>query len=86
MKKLKTDLLENEARFVARIVEGEVVEAMENSRIDFLHMANVLVKRMGASRERSLALTKLEESLSWVNAALMKNGLREYDDGTPVIR
>jgi hypothetical protein len=38
------------------------------------HLAELLLRRCPASRERSLALTKLEESVMWANASIARHG------------
>jgi len=43
-------------------------------RDEFKHLAEKVTMNLSSSRERSLALTKLEESLFWVNAHIARDG------------
>jgi hypothetical protein len=52
-------------------------EFYETWRVVVHHTAAGLLQRLPPSRERSLALTKLEEAVMWGNAAAARGGLRE---------
>lgn len=41
--------------------------------------AERLIRRIGPCRERSLALTKLDEALMWANAAIAETGVADYE-------
>jgi hypothetical protein len=42
-------------------------------RQDYLHLAEMVLRKVPASRERALALTALQESLMWANAGVAIN-------------
>lgn len=44
-----------------------------------LEEAEHLIRRMGPCRERSLALTKLDEALLWANVAIAEAGVADYE-------
>ncbi len=45
----------------------------ESLRATAKHLAEVMLEYCPESRERSLALTKLEESVMWANASIARN-------------
>lgn len=52
----------------------ETIHAHEATRDDCLHLALVLDERLPDGREKSLAITHLEEVMFWANAAIARNG------------
>lgn len=44
-----------------------------------LEQAEQIIKKIGPCRERSLALTKLDEALLWANAAIAEAGVADYE-------
>ncbi len=42
-------------------------------RQDFIHVAEMVIRKVPAGRERSLALTSLQEALMWANAGVAIN-------------
>ena len=42
--------------------------------------AEGMVRRIAPSRERSLALTKLDETLFWANAAIAAEGVMDHEE------
>lgn len=42
--------------------------------------AEGMVRRIAPSRERSLALTKLDEALFWANAAIAAEGVMDHEE------
>jgi hypothetical protein len=52
--------------------EGKV-EAYQRIREDARLMANTINTQAPESREKSLAITKLEETVMWANAAIARN-------------
>lgn len=44
-----------------------------------LEQAEQIIKKIGPCRERSLALTKLDEALLWANAAIAETGVADYE-------
>ncbi|WP_163538322.1 hypothetical protein [Gracilibacillus sp. YIM 98692] len=51
----------------------EKVKVYNGLREHFKHMAQIIDRRCPDSREKSLALTKLEESMMWANASIARN-------------
>ena len=43
-----------------------------------LEEAEKLILKIGPCRERSLALTKLDEALMWANVAIVEAGVADY--------
>lgn len=54
-------------------------EKMEAIRLNFHEVTGVILGNVAVSRERSLAITKLEEALMWTMASLARGN---YDDLT----
>ncbi|EEL13981.1 hypothetical protein bcere0016_54320 [Bacillus cereus 95/8201] len=52
--------------------EGQV-EKFTDIRNEGLHFANLIDSTCPNSREKSLALTKLEEAVMWANASIARN-------------
>lgn len=44
-----------------------------------LEQAEQIIKKIGPCRERSLALTKLDEVLLWANTAIAEAGVADYE-------
>lgn len=64
-------------RFTYQRPDEEQVERIETLRMKLLDMAWDIEKYCLPGRERSIALTKLEEVMMWANAAIV----REDKDG-----
>ena len=60
-------------RFVYHKPFGDQSERYENIRSVALEFATLLVNSCPESRELSLALTKLEESVMWANSSIARN-------------
>ncbi len=45
-------------------------------------LANAVLDNCPESRERSLALTKIEEAVMWANASIARNEKEEVNDGS----
>lgn len=58
--------------------EGEVLGSLEDA---IEHVESVLILRCAPSRERSLALTKLEECAMWAEKSLALHGANRGDGG-----
>lgn len=66
-----TDELKN--RFTYHAPKGDQQQRYESLRNAGLGLAAMIVSNSPASREQSLALTKLEEALFWANAGIARN-------------
>ncbi len=44
-----------------------------------LEQAEQMIRKIGPCRERSLALTKLDEAMLWANVAIAEAGVADYD-------
>lgn len=62
-----------EKRFTYHPPRGDQAERYEEIRLLAKGLAYHIVERCPDSRERSLALTKLEEAVMWANAAIARN-------------
>lgn len=51
------------------------VEAHETVRSALLETAELLNKTIPDGREKSMAITKLEEAMMWANASIARNGI-----------
>jgi len=71
----KIDADEIEKRFTHHPPTGEKVAVHENIRLIYRQLADEVSNTLGESREKSLAITALEESLMWANAAIARNPL-----------
>lgn len=67
----KQEQLENQ--FSHHAPKGDQPGRYILQRRDFLKMAMLICNRTPAGRERSIALTKLEEAMFWANAAIARN-------------
>ena len=65
-----TDL---ENRFMYHRVSDEQAQRMAMMRARLLAMAQDFEANAPVCRERSLAVTKLEEAMMWINAAIARN-------------
>lgn len=63
-----------ESAFTYHAPKGDQPERYEQLRAIGRDLARVIIARSRPSRERSLALTKLEEALMWANAGIARNG------------
>jgi uncharacterized coiled-coil DUF342 family protein len=68
-----TDMIENNFTYHAPIAELKQAEKYEELRDAAKDLALKYVNNAPASRELSLALTNLEQSVFWVNAAIARN-------------
>lgn len=64
---------ELEKRFTYHPPTGNQANRYAFTREDAKKLAEAIVKRCPDSRERALALTKLEECVMWANAAIARN-------------
>jgi len=62
-----------ENRFVYHTVNEEQAEVMSNVRQELLRVAGLMNTFGPDSREKSLAITKLEEAMMWFNASIARN-------------
>lgn len=69
------DAKELDKRFDHHPPTGGKVQAHENTRAAFKTLARILNETIPAGREQACALTALEESLFWSNAAIARNEL-----------
>jgi hypothetical protein len=60
-------------RFTYHAPKGDQAQRYEFIRTVAGELAEVLVGQTPASREQSLAITALEESVFWANAAIARN-------------
>lgn len=65
---------EIEVRFTAVPVSESQAEAMEQIRVKALEMGDLIDQLSVESREKSLALTHLEDVVFWANAGISRNG------------
>jgi hypothetical protein len=66
-----TDL---ENRFTYHSPKGDQAERYENIRYIAREFANDINRMCPDSREKSLAITALEECVMWANASIARNG------------
>lgn len=66
------DQQELEDRFIAKPFGGHVLELYERLRDEALMFAHTVNNSMPDSREKSLALTAIEEAAMWANKGLAK--------------
>jgi len=69
------DKTEIEYRFAYRKPGPEHQKAHEFTRAEYTRLAETMARTLPESREKSLAITHLEESLFWANAAVARNDL-----------
>lgn len=60
-------------RFTYHAPKGDQSERYEEIRAKAKELAILIVSETPKSREQSLALTKLEESVMWANASIARN-------------
>ena len=60
-------------RFTYHAPKGDQAERYETMRTQAMHLANLIDSYCPDSREKSLAWTKLEESVMWANASIARN-------------
>lgn len=70
---------EIERRFAYHPIKGNQKFLYESNRAMYIRMAE-FISTLGDSREMSLALTALQESLMWVNAHIATNDIDVEDD------
>lgn len=66
-------MLENNFIYHAPIAELKHVERYQNLRDAFRLFATQILKTCPPSRERSVALTNLEQAMFWSNASIARN-------------
>ena len=64
--------------YCRRTFEPKEVKASHDLRAKLTEAETMLCK-IGPCRERSLALTKLDEALLWANAAIAETGVADYE-------
>ena len=64
---------EIENRFTTHKVDAETALSMTHIRAQFKGLALAINLALPDGREKSLALTDLEQALSWTNAGLARN-------------
>ena len=62
-----------ENNFSYHAPKGNQAERYENLRYGAKYLALNILNKCPDSRERSLALTKLEEAVMWANASIARN-------------
>ena len=67
------DHFDIETRFVYHAPHGDQVKRYEKIRALGYNLAERLNELCPDSREKSIAITKLEESIMWANAAIARN-------------
>ena len=67
------DEQELENRFRYHNAEPVQVQKMENIRKNFKALADLLNAMCPESREKSLAITQLEQAQFWANASIVRN-------------
>jgi hypothetical protein len=67
------DATEIEKRFTHHAPDAEKQVTHERCRQSYRDLANAVAETLPDSREKSLAITALEESLMWANAAIARN-------------
>lgn len=60
-------------RFTYHVVKNDQGERYTSLRIEARELAELVLEHCPSSRERSLALTKLEEAIFWANASIVRN-------------
>lgn len=63
-----------EVRFSYHAPKPEQVDVYNEIRNTAHNLAKLVVDKTPASREQSLALTKIEEAVMWANAGLARSG------------
>jgi hypothetical protein len=61
-------------RFTYHPPEGNQASIYEKLRFNGLNLAEMIDELAPDSREKSLAITKLEEAIMWANASIARNG------------
>lgn len=72
-----------ENRFRHHPPRGGQVKLYQDNRDAYRALAERITAMGGPSRELSLALTALEESLMWINAHIARNDVGVEDDPDP---
>lgn len=67
------DKAEVDKRFTHVPPNDERAVAHKNTRDEYRRLAETLARTLPESREKSLAITALEESMFWANAAIARN-------------
>lgn len=62
------------SRFVSHTVDPDWLTVMDRLRSGALSVAQFIDEEVPEGREKSLALTKLEEAVFWANASIARNG------------
>jgi len=60
-------------RFTYHAPKGDQPERYQHIRREGLNLANLMDEFCPESREKSLAITKLEEAVMWANAAIARH-------------
>jgi hypothetical protein len=67
------DAKDLENRFVYHNANPEKTQKMENIRKNFRALADLLNEMCPDGREKSLAITSLEQAQFWANASIVRN-------------
>jgi hypothetical protein len=67
------DKAEIDHRFDYVAPNNQTVPVHLHTRAEYKRLAETLARTIPESREKSLAITALEESLMWANAAIARN-------------
>ena len=57
-----------------KVGTSETIDVMSDIRYKMMHLALDIDQSMNECREKSLAITKLEECLMWTNKGITKDG------------
>ena len=69
-------------RFTYSPPDEERAAVHDTVRSNLQYMAEIIDASQPDSREKSLAITHLEEAMFWANAGLARNGVAEYSHTT----
>ena len=61
-------------RFTYHAPQGDQAQRYEKLRFNGHNLAEMINELCPESREKSLAITKLEEAVMWANASIARNG------------
>lgn len=65
------DLIKRFAK--VEVANPQTIDVFESLRLKILDLADYIDRKIPDSREKSLALTKLEEALMWANCAVSRH-------------
>jgi hypothetical protein len=70
---VQKDITDINKRFTYHKPKGDQPSRYESLRTEARTLAHMIYDECPESRERSLALTKLEEAVMWANASIARN-------------